>query len=64
MVNGANREDKDNLEGILRGKVYRSLEEMPKKERRAHKVSYIMGMLPDDVNVSREWVEEFIDSRS
>ena len=53
----------DNLEEIIRESVYASLKDMPREERRAQRVSYIMGMLPRGVNMTREQVENFVDSQ-
>ena len=53
----------DNLEEIIRESVYASLEDMPREERRAQRISYIMGMLPRGVNMTREQVENFVDSQ-
>lgn len=63
-VNPEELTDQGKLEEYLRANVYRSIEDMPKDVRREHKISYVMAMLPRNLNVSREWVEEFIDSRS
>ena len=52
----------DNLEEIARASVYRSSADMPKEMRRAQLISYMMGMLPRGVNMTREEVEEFVDS--
>ena len=52
----------DNLVDIIRASVYPSLREMPKEERRAQRVSFIMGMLPKGVDMTHKQVEEFIDS--
>ena len=52
------------LEEYLRANVYPSIEDMPKDVRREHKISFIMAMLPSSMDVSREWVADFIDNRS
>ena len=53
----------DSLEEFIRSVSYPSLEAMPKEERRAQRISFIMGMLPKGVKMTREQVEEFIDSQ-
>ena len=55
--------DFDSLEEFVRSVSYPSLEAMPKEERRAQRISFIMGMLPKGVKMTREEVEEFIDSQ-
>ena len=52
----------DNLEEILRASVYRSSEDMPKEMRRAQRISFMMGMLPRGVKMTREEVEEYVDN--
>ena len=53
----------DDFEEIVRKSVYPSLKEMPREERRAQRISYIMGMLPRGVKMTREQVEDFVDSQ-
>ena len=55
--------DFDSWEEFIRSVSYPSLEAMPKDERRAQRISFIMGMLPKGVKMTREEVEEFIDSQ-
>ena len=55
--------DFDSLEEYIRSVSYPSLGAMPKEERRAQRISFIMGMLPKGVKMTREEVEEFIDSQ-
>ena len=54
----------DSLEEFIRSVSYPSLEDMPKEERRAQRISFIMGMLPRGVNMTREQVEKFIDNQN
>ena len=56
--------DFDSLEEFIRSVSYPTLEAMPKEERRAQRISFIIGMLPKGVKMTREEVEEFIDSQN
>ncbi len=38
-------------------------EKLTKEEYRAQKISFVMGMMPEDCKMTRKEVEELIDSR-
>ena len=68
MIDSASRDctvdpsELEEFEKTLRASVYPSLADMPREERRAQRISFIMSGLPRGVNMTREQVEEFIDS--
>ena len=52
----------DDFEETLRASVYPTLADMPKEMRRAQRISFMMGMLPRGVKMTREEVEEYVDN--
>ena len=59
MKKRTDAEEHKAIEELLRSKAKRSLSA---EELRAQRVSFVMGMLPDSSTLTREQVQEIVDS--